>query len=91
MEIWCRRQWKKQDGTAVCLAHLHEDRVLMCPYKNKEDRLRSEHQCSDYEECDDEVVYISGIKKWINRFYCSPVWLRICHEFLKKVHKRGGQ
>lgn len=44
---WC--VWQDEDNEGVyCTAHIHEDRVLNCPYKNLEERKRANYPCQDY-------------------------------------------
>lgn len=44
---WC--VWQDEDNEGVyCTAHIHEDRVLNCPYKNLEERQRAVYPCQDY-------------------------------------------
>lgn len=47
--IWCNNQSINTDGKMLCLAHLAEGRVPICPYADNADRLRSEYPCSDYQ------------------------------------------
>lgn len=46
--IFCEYQSFDTYGNKICLAHLHESRVLRCPYSDVADRLRAEYPCSDY-------------------------------------------
>lgn len=49
MEGWKWCVWQDEDNEGVyCTAHIHEDRVLNCPYKNLEERQRSDYPCQDY-------------------------------------------
>lgn len=52
-DVWperkfCENQNVSEDGEAKCLAHLAEERVLYCPYKNNDEREIDEHPCTDY-------------------------------------------
>lgn len=47
MELWCKWQDVDEEGV-FCTAHLAEDRVFNCPYKNTKERNKSEYPCSDY-------------------------------------------
>ena len=48
---WC--VWQDEDNEGVyCTAHIHEDRVLNCPYKNLEERQRADYPCQDYRPMD---------------------------------------
>lgn len=48
---WCI--WQDEDTIGVyCTAHIHEDRVLNCPYKNLEERQRADYPCQDYRPMD---------------------------------------
>ena len=49
MEGWKWCVWQDEDNEGVyCTAHIHEDRVLNCPYKNLEERQRADYPCQDY-------------------------------------------
>ena len=49
MEGWKWCVWQDEDNEGVyCTAHIHEDRVLNCPYKNFEERQRANYPCQDY-------------------------------------------
>lgn len=48
MKIWCSKQMIDETGDTCCLSHLHEGRVLKCPYNDVEDRLRDKYPCADY-------------------------------------------
>lgn len=49
MEGWKWCVWQDEDNEGVyCTAHIHEDRVLNCPYKNFEERQRADYPCQDY-------------------------------------------
>lgn len=52
--MWCTRQGVDENDELVCLAHLHEDRILNCPYKTKEDRIAAAYPCSDCEVIPDD-------------------------------------
>jgi len=46
-ELWCEWQGKDVEGI-YCTAHLHEDRVFNCQYKDLKARSEAEYPCSDY-------------------------------------------
>ena len=49
---WC--VWQDEDNEGVyCTAHIHEDRVLNCPYKDLEERQRADYPCQDYKPIDE--------------------------------------
>lgn len=49
MEGWKWCVWQDEDNEGVyCTAHIHEDRVLNCPYKNLGERQRADYPCQDY-------------------------------------------
>lgn len=49
MEVWKWCVWQDEDNEGVyCTAHIHEDRVLNCPYKNLGERQRADYPCQDY-------------------------------------------
>ena len=53
MEGWKWCVWQDEDNEGVyCTAHIHEDRVLNCPYKNLEERQRADYPCQDYRPMD---------------------------------------
>lgn len=53
--LWCARQGLEaecefgKERKVLCLAHLSEDRIFECPYKNAADRASMNHPCADYE------------------------------------------
>ena len=50
-KCWC--VWQDEDNEGVyCTAHIHEDRVLNCPYKDLEERQRADYPCQDYRPID---------------------------------------
>ena len=49
--LWCGYQgFDDKNNEIVCLAHLDSGRVLNCPYKTKEARMKAAFPCSDSEE-----------------------------------------
>lgn len=53
MEGWKWCVWQDEDNEGVyCTAHIHEDRVLNCPYKDLEERQRADYPCQDYRPMD---------------------------------------
>lgn len=48
--LWCTYQGIDENKEIVCLAHLDSGRVLNCPYKTKEARMKAAFPCSDCEE-----------------------------------------
>lgn len=53
MEGWKWCVWQDEDNEGVyCTVHIHEDRVLNCPYKNLEERQRADYPCQDYRPMD---------------------------------------
>lgn len=53
MEGWKWCVWQDEDNEGVyCTAHIHEDRVLNCPYKDLEERQRADYPCQDYRPID---------------------------------------
>lgn len=54
MEGWKWCVWQDEDNEGVyCTAHIHEDRVLNCPYKDLEERQRADYPCQDYRPIDE--------------------------------------
>ena len=49
---FCKNQIDTKDCGIQCIAHLAEGRVLICPYKSKEDVKTNKRMCHDFEEID---------------------------------------
>lgn len=51
MTRWC--EWQEEDAEGVyCTAHLHEDRVIQCSYKDNVERKSKKYPCQDYRAVD---------------------------------------
>lgn len=47
MTRWC--EWQEEDTDGVyCTAHICENRVFQCPYKDNAERISTEYPCQDY-------------------------------------------